>query len=525
MSATSAYGLAVAQLPLGFVRKAPRDEASGPDARGTAAAESASSKSAKAPSARPESLPDEGPSGAAPSPDAERARRPQRTVYTVSELCGALDDTLRKNHPQFWVEGEISGLRVHQGSGHLYFDLKDDRGKIPCVVWSSNRPRIKFELRDGTSVLCHAKPSIFARTGRLSLSVFFMEPRGLGALFAEFEARRDRLRAEGLTDPARKRALPGFPSTVGVVTSESGAALHDVLRTLWRRHPGLRVVLATAPVQGRSAAPRIVSALRRLDTSKRCDVIILARGGGSLEDLWAFNEEAVARAIVACETPVVTGIGHETDTTIADLVADQRASTPTAAAEAVAPVRAEWAAAMRRVEARLTRAMTATLRARSAQLRSLEHRLRHPAERHRALRAELATLTHRLERALEQRVDRARGELTDLDRRLQRQHPRLRIERARSRLSRSSDRLDRAARRHPEGAGHRLTNLLARLEAHSPVAVLARGYAFVTDDAGRVVKRASQVAPGDAIDVRLAEGRLEAVVRHAHPPSNEPDHE
>lgn len=495
----------MAQLPLGFARKK------------ATAARDAAARSADDTPREPEAR-----APAAP-PNAERASEPSaRTIYSVTDLCRMFGRTLEQSHPRFWVGGEISGLRAYKGSGHLYFDLKDEGSKIPCVIWSSNRARIRFEPKDGMEVLCHAKTSLFPKTGKLQLSVFFMEPTGLGALHAQFEALRDRLRAEGLTSPDRKRPIPVFPTTVGVATSRHGAALHDVLRTLWRRHPGLQVRLAPTPVQGRGAAAKIRAALRRLDASG-CDVIIVARGGGSLEDLWAFNEEPVARAIAACNTPVVTGVGHETDYTLADMVADQRASTPTAAAEAVAPVRSEWQDRVDRAEQRLSRAMTADLAARRRVLEGLARQLRHPAERHRALKAELDTLEHRLHAAIQRHVD-ARGDaLRALDRRLGEQHPRLRLERARSRFLRLEDRLARALDAKTISARHRLSAVAGRLEASSPVAVLARGYAFVTDDAGRVLRRSSDVAPNDPIHVRLADGRLDATVTAVHPPEPRDD--
>lgn len=508
-----AYRSRVAQLPLGFVRKkgaAPRDAGATTTSTARTAERSPDTADVRA-------SPDPSAPPAAPGPAAQPGSgRDERTVYSVSELCAALGQTLEQSHPHFWVEGEISGLRVHRGSGHLYFELKDERGKIPCVVWSSNRRRIRFDPKDGTEVVCHAKTSLYPRSGKLQLSVFFMEPRGLGALYAELEALRERLRSEGLTAAERKRPVPSFPAVVGLVTSRHGAALHDVLTTLWRRHPGLHVRLAPAPVQGRGAGARLRAALRRLDDSG-CDVIIVARGGGSLEDLWAFNEEPVARAIAACKTPIVTGIGHETDVTLADQVADVRASTPTAAAEAVAPVLADWSARLARAEGRLARALQADLRARRRVLEGWKRQLRHPAERHRALRAELQNLEHRLHRAMRRLLEQRTAALHGLQRRVREQHPRLRLERARAGMTRCRDRLDRALAARSMTAHHRLSALSGRLEASSPLAVLSRGYAFVTDDEDRVVRRADQLTPDASIHIRWANGHVDATVTAVHP--------
>jgi len=561
MPPNCAYRAAVGQLPLGFVREQSaarrtareRSDGPAPDAGGDP---EVAREAGRDPNGSPEGAPDDRPERAAAAgppadaPPASGARPPRavapptgerpgrdaapdapprtprsdrRTVYAVGELCGMLGRTLQEHHPSFWVTGEISGLRVHGGSGHAYFDLKDGSGKMPCVVWNSNRPRIRFEPKDGTQVLCHAKTALYPKSGRLQLSVFFMEPAGMGALFAEFEARRERLRAEGLTDPANKRPLPTFPGTVGVVTSRSGAALHDVLRALWHRHPGLRVILAAAPVQGRAAAPRIRAALRRLDALGACDAILVVRGGGSLEDLWAFNEEVVARAIAECRTPVVTGVGHETDTTIADLVADRRASTPTAAAQAVAPVRADWLERIERAEHRLRRAGASHVSERRHQLRALERQLRHPAERHRALRAELATLTHRLETARARHLERAGRRLRALEQRVAAQHPRVRLERGRARVQRLEDRMDRAASSATIDARHRLIALAGRLESSSPLAVLARGYAFATKADGRVVRASDDVQIGEPVHVRLARGAFDATVTHVLPSETDDD--
>lgn len=449
---------------------------------------------------------------------AEKPARParnERRIYSVSELGRALGETLQTHHPSFWVAGEISGLRRHGPSGHCYFDLKDRIGKLSCVIWSSNLARVRFELHDGLSVLCHAKTTVFPRSGRLQLSVFHVEPQGLGALYAELEARKNKLLALGLMAAERKRPLPPSPETVGLVTSREGAAFHDVLRTLWRRDPSLTVIVAPTRVQGRAAAPRIAHAVRQLDALGRCDVLIVARGGGSLEDLWAFNEESVARAIADSGTPVVVGVGHETDVTLADLVSDHRASTPTAAAEAVAPDRAQLARSFEQLERRLLRAMGERVRSERARLHTLDRALRHPAELHAQHRGRLEVVERRLAASLGARLARARGRLRSLDQRLADRHPRLGLERQRSRLRDLEAGIHHAARSIQVRRQHRLTALAGRLEALSPLAVLARGFALVTDEDGHVVRRSEQLRPGDRIGIRLSRGRLVADVRSA----------
>jgi exodeoxyribonuclease VII large subunit len=360
-------------------------------------------------------------------------------------------------------------------------------------------------------VLCLGQPGIYEKQGRLQFTVFTMEPRGLGALHAELEARIAKLRREGLTDPARKRALPAVPRRVGVVTSRDGAALHDVLRTVWRRDPRAHVRLAPTVVQGAQAHHHIVRALRRLDRSG-CDVILLVRGGGSLEDLWSFNQEAVARAVVQCRAPVVTGVGHETDTTLADLVADRRASTPTAAAEAAVPVRAAVVDHLNAVATRLWRTMEGRLGRERARWSLLERRLPSPQ---RTLHQRRLQVHHALQRTADvaaRTVRQSQQRLRSAEKRLAPHDPSLRIAQLQQRLQRAQQRLEHALSQHHARRRHRLAALAGRLEALSPLAVLSRGYGLVQTADGTVVRRARQVRPGDALRIRLAEGTVQTTV-------------
>jgi exodeoxyribonuclease VII large subunit len=346
------------------------------------------------------------------------------------------------------------------------------------------------------------------------MNVALLEPQGLGAMQEAYRQLAEKLRAEGLTAPERKRLIPPFPSTIGVVTSKDGAALRDILRTVLRRDPGVRVLLACTSVQGDGAGAEIADAIRRLDRIARAEVILLARGGGSAEDLWAFNEESVARAIAHASVPVVTGIGHETDTTIADLVADLSASTPTAAAERAVPVRAEIRQQWRVLETRLYRAVTAHTGKTGRELLALGHRLKRQdpqsvLKRRAQLIDELIT---RSERNLRIQLARRQQAFSKLQRRLLRLDPKAKLASLRARLELLGARQRVAAERKRDRAEQRLQIAAGQLESLSPVKVLKRGFAIVTDETGRLVRRAQEVEAGQAVRVRLGAGSFHARV-------------
>jgi exodeoxyribonuclease VII large subunit len=395
------------------------------------------------------------------------AHSPQRDVYTVSRLNAEVRGVL-EGFPALWVEGEVSNL-ARPASGHLYFSLKDAGAQVRCAMWRNRAIGLRTKLEDGQQVLLRARIGLYEPRGEFQLIVESVEPAGDGLLRQRFEALRAQLAAEGLLDAARKRPLPTRLRRIGVVTSPSGAALHDVLTTLARRCPALSVTLYPTPVQGAQSVDGIVAALGHAGRRGECDVVLLVRGGGSLEDLWSFNDERVARAIVACPVPVVCGVGHEVDVTIADLVADLRAATPTGAAELVSPDGAE-----------LLRAAA-----------SLRQRLAH------ALQRELRLLAERV-------GDRAR--------RLHLQHPGARLAQRGQRLDELELRLTAAARLVLERRRSRLGLAVQGLGTLSPLATLARGYAIVTDAQGRLLRQARDVAIGDEVEARLGRGRLTARV-------------
>ncbi|TDA67986.1 MAG: exodeoxyribonuclease VII large subunit [Chloroflexi bacterium] len=389
------------------------------------------------------------------------------TVTELSQYLRALmesDEILR----DLWVSGEISNLS-QPASGHIYFTLKDPSSALRCVIWRTTAARLLVHLRNGQAVEAHGAISLYERDGQYQLYIDSLRLAGEGWLYQEFLRLKARLEADGLFDEARKRPVPAFPQRIGIVTSATGAALQDILNTLNHRYPLAEVILSPAPVQGDDAPPRLVRALQRLEAAGP-DVILMVRGGGSLEDLWAFNDERVVRAIVACGVPVITGIGHETDFTLADFAADLRAPTPTGAAVLATPDAAD-------------------------------------------LRAALGSKLLHLDSAVAALLASNRRDRTDLEMRLARLSPQRKVQEDRQRLDELTERALRGL-----AAGHRLRRarvdgLASRLQALSPLAVLQRGYAVVRGPDGRILQSVQQVKPGDAIAARLKDGELSAQVQ------------
>jgi exodeoxyribonuclease VII large subunit len=435
---------------------------------------------------------------------------PAREVYTVSRLALEVRALLEGGFPLLWVEGEIANLTAAR-SGHVYFTLCDAHAQVRCVMWRSVARLLERPLASGDRVLVRARVGFYETRGEFQLDVQHVEPAGEGALLRAIEERRRRLAAEGLFDVARKRALPTLPRRLAVITSPHGAALHDVLTTLARRWPALEVTVLGVPVQGAAAPAAIVRALAR--AGAHGEVALVVRGGGALEDLMAFNDEGVVRAVTACAVPVVCGVGHEVDVTLADLAADRRAPTPTAAAEMVVPDRLEWLARLARCEGRLAGAARRRARMAAQRVDELERRLRHPAQRVAAARERLALGRRRLVRATHVGLAQRAGALERLELRLHGARPALRLMLARERLGRARRRLVPAW----EAGAHRRERALAsaggRLHALSPLATLGRGYALATAAGGDVLRDAAQVEPGSAVSVRLARGRLGCTVQ------------
>lgn len=434
-------------------------------------------------------------------------------VYSVSRLNAEARALLEESFPALWVEGELSNL-ARPRSGHIYFSLKDDASQVRCAMFRMHNQRLDFEPASGMQVLVQARVSLYAERGDYQLIVQHMEEAGAGALRRAFEALKAKLAAQGLFDVERKRALPVLPRRIGVITSPSGAAIRDVLSVLERRFPSIPVLVHPVPVQGAEAAPAIVRALDRAGQRAECDVLIVTRGGGSLEDLWAFNEETVARAIARCPLPVVSGVGHEVDFTIADFAADQRAATPSAAAELVSPDAREWRARRDAGLRRLRIIAQGRLREERQALAWLLRRLRHPSRYLFDLRRRHAELLARMRRALHARLSAQRQRAVSVNARLAVHRPVTRIGEHRRRTQELDARLRRAWREHRERRKQSLAALRRALETVSPQRTLERGYAIVTRDAdGALLYDPARVAPGDAVTARLARGVLPLTVR------------
>jgi len=439
---------------------------------------------------------------------------PERRVWKVSELTERIAGLLEGEFPDIWVEGEVSNYHAAQ-SGHLYFTLKDARSQIRCVCFRDQVRGLKFRPEDGLHITVRGGLGVYEPRGEYQIYVSHIEPVGLGALQLAFEQLKKRLEEEGLFDEERKKPLPVLPRRIGVVTSPTGAAIRDILRVLKRRFPNVHVLLFPVKVQGEGAAKEIVAALGYFNRAKAADVLIVARGGGSLEDLWAFNEEIVARAIAGSEIPVITGIGHETDFTIADFAADVRAPTPSAAAEIVVRSRQEFERHIAEHERRLAQRVRFVLSQWRHRVRDLEtHRgfrqLENLVRRRRQQVDELANslavgLRLRLATTL-QRLTRASSKIASFDLRSRAILLRQRIERRRDALRVAIDRALIAKR-------HRVEKLRLQLEERSPFQLLERGYAIAYDASGNVLRSPDQIALGDDISVRLARGTLDAQVR------------
>ncbi|MFD0738602.1 exodeoxyribonuclease VII large subunit [Lysobacter koreensis] len=430
-------------------------------------------------------------------------------VLTPSQLNTLARDLLEGAFPLVWVEGELGNLS-RPSSGHLYFTLKDARAQVRCAMFKPKSTWLKFVPREGLRVLARGRLTLYEARGDYQLVLDHMEEAGEGALRRAFEELKAKLAAEGLFDADRKRPLPPFARRIAVITSPSGAAVRDVLSVLARRFPLVEVDLLPVPVQGDSAAAQIVAMLQRAAAADRYDVIVIARGGGSLEDLWAFNDERLARAIAASTVPVVSAVGHETDFSLADFAADLRAPTPSVAAELLVPSRDDIARRLQALDRRLRNLQAQRLRQAMQRADRLALRLNamRPQARLDGLRRRQAEALRRLSSAWQRQLERERARLRHADAVLRATHPQRRIARLRERLAALSSRPQAAiARRLGNDALH-LRGLVRSLEAVSPLATVARGYAIVQHDDGRIVRSVLDAVPGDRLQARFADGSL-----------------
>jgi exodeoxyribonuclease VII large subunit len=433
---------------------------------------------------------------------------PERRYYTVSELAGEMRAMLGQEFSDIWVSGEISGAKL-AASGHYYFTLKDELAQIRCVCYKMTARYLKFKPQDGVAVLARGRIDLYDARGDLQMIVETLEPQGFGALQFAFEQLKRKLALQGLFDAARKRPLPALPERIGIVTSPSGAVIRDMLQILERRCPGRHIRVYPAQVQGEGAAEQIASGIEYFSSSGWAEVVIVARGGGSLEDLWAFNEERVAGAIAACSVPVISAVGHETDFTIADFVADLRAPTPSAAAELVIATRQSLVDRLTAADYKLvqvTRLIVAVLARRLHSVAVDSARLHRALGRHAQA---VDDLEYRLRDRARMALDRRKRTLDAASARLARQDVRLRFAEARRRLEALDAAVLQSVRLRMSRARGALAPLAAHLAQLSPLKILDRGYAIVERD-GRIVKSPSDAPAGSNVRLRLAQGELGA---------------
>ena len=432
-------------------------------------------------------------------------------ALTVSELNHQARHLLESSFMQVWVEGELSGFS-RPSSGHWYFSLKDQKCQIRCAMFRGANQRIRTLPREGDQIRIRGKVTLYENRGDFQIIVEHLEPAGLGALQQAFEALKARLQSEGLFDPARKKPIPATPRHIGVITSPTGAAIHDILTVLKRRCPAIPITLYPTAVQGQAATADIVQAIDRAQRHGLADVLIIGRGGGSLEDLWCFNEEAVARAIAACPIPTVSAVGHEVDVTIADFVADLRAPTPSAAAEKISPDQQDWLRRLAEQQGRLGQSARRLLQRLHNQLGHLSARLRDPRRELLEKAQRMDELELRLNKAIRDRLDQQKQKTDYLLQRMSAQSPRRTLKTASEQTQQLEERLTLAARHLLRQKDERLQHIAQTLHVVSPLATLGRGYAIVRDDQGRIVRKAGDLETGDQITARLGRGSVSAQV-------------
>lgn len=443
---------------------------------------------------------------------------PTANIFTVSRLNTTVRQLLENEMGLVWLSAEISNF-TQPASGHWYFTLKDDGAQVRCAMFRNSNRRVSFRPQHGQQVLVRASITLYEPRGDYQLIIESMHPAGEGLLQQQFEQLKARLAAEGLFDQQFKQPLPEPARQVGVITSATGAALHDVLRVLHRRDPSLPVVIYPTAVQGVDAPAAIVRAIELANQRDECDVLIVGRGGGSLEDLWSFNDERVARAIFASRLPIVSAVGHETDVTIADFVADLRAPTPSAAAELVSRNQIELLRRLQSQQQRMEMAMDYYVAQQQRRFTRLQHRLQqqHPQLRLARQQTTLIQLQRRLQEVVDQRLRLAHRQQDRLLQRLQSQQPQGRILRAQQQLQQWHYRLQQGMEKQINHSRQRFGTLAAQLEGVSPLATLARGFSVTTDAQGQVVKKTRQLHTGDLLRTRLDDGWVESQVTALQP--------
>jgi exodeoxyribonuclease VII large subunit len=433
---------------------------------------------------------------------------PHRKIFSVSELNEQIGTLLEASFPSVWVRGEISNFRAAP-SGHMYFTLKDDSAQIRCVMFRIQSRFVKFRLEDGLNIIAWGKLSVYRLRGEYQLIVDTVEAAGLGNLMLAFEQLKAKLAAEGLFEPGRKRPIPVMPKRIGIVTSASGAAIRDMVHVIKRRFKGVSIVVSPATVQGDRAPKEIEAAIHRLCQLGDIDVIIVGRGGGSIEDLWAFNDETIVRTVAACPLPVVSAVGHETDVTLTDFAADLRAPTPSAAAELVVPDKRDLEAGIEHLAARLRNGVLSCLRKDRETLNGLSKRLYDPRRIIKDKVQRIDELTARLERGMLRRLNETGNELAAIEKRIQPERFKDRLDRLNSECEGLAERLCKSMAVDIAGRTSQLEHSAAHLNALSPLKVLERGYSItLRANNRRVVTDAATVELGENLTIRLHRGEL-----------------
>ncbi len=449
------------------------------------------------------------------------SHQPSRDIYNISRLNSEVKAVLDGSFPLLWVEGEISNL-AHPASGHIYFTLKDAHSQVRCAMFRMRRIKLRFQPENGMQVLVRARVGFYENRGEFQLGIEHMEPAGEGALRQAYEELKQRLGAEGLFDPAHKRPLPSFPRRIGVITSPVGAAIHDLLTVLQRRFPSAAIIVYPVPVQGMDAAAKIAEMIRLADQRAECDLLVLTRGGGSLEDLAAFNDEGLARAIHAASLPIISAVGHEIDFTIADFVADQRAATPSAAAELISPDQTTLQQQLSQLYDRLATSLHRQSIHYQTTLWHLHQRLmqQHPAARLEQWQQRVDELTRRLTQRSQTQHRQFRERLNQLTARLRMLTPTHRLAQFKLQYASLNRRLQQQIHHQLNHAQQQLSHISQHLHAISPLATLGRGYAIVQQHpSGKIIRCATTIKPGTQIKATLAEGALLCQVQEVKPDS------
>lgn len=437
--------------------------------------------------------------------------REERQIFSVSQLNRRAKQLLETHLPLIWVSAELSSLS-RPSSGHWYFTLKDERAQVRCAMFKSANQRIRWQVEAGKQVLVRARVSLYEGRGDYQLIVEHMEEAGTGALQRAYELLKNKLQLEGLFEPALKQALPRAPKHIAVITSPTGAAIQDILSVLTRRYPIAPVTILPVAVQGEQAAREIILALKKAEAFKRFDLLIITRGGGSMEDLWAFNDEGLARAIAACNIPIISAVGHEIDFTICDFVADLRAPTPSASAEIGTPDISEWQMQLDRIEQQFSKRILAGINHQNQQLLSLRKRLRHPKERLSHLAQQYTEINKRLNRAMQVRLQLATEQTSYIQRRFSHVNPSKTIQLQQQHLLQLRQQLGLSIHSIIDDKQQTIAQFAGLLDAVSPLNVLSRGYAVVRNQQGDAVSSTSQLKVGDTIDTQLAKGSFSSQI-------------